>query len=66
MTRDDSRLKARGDTFIASVNGNALMDEECRRELPDQPSQQYVMVGGMNMMDMDMAANDDDDRRHSP
>jgi len=41
---DESRLKPRN---------NALMDEDCRKDLP--PSE-YMVVGGMNvdMMDMDM------------
>lgn len=50
ITRDDTRLRPT----------NALMDEDCRRELPD-----YMVVGGMNvdMMDMDMVQEDD---RKSP
>jgi hypothetical protein len=57
ITRDDTRLKPR------NISANALMDEECRKEYPDNP--QYLVVGGMNvdMMDMDMAAADDDERK---
>lgn len=47
---DESRLKPRN---------NALMDEDCRKDLPPSDSQ-YMVVGGMNvdMMDMDMTEED--------
>lgn len=49
ITRDDTRLKPRGGTFIGGNIG--IMDEECRKEMPPN-----LVVGGMNvdMMDMDM------------
>jgi hypothetical protein len=51
-SRDDTRLKPRGDTFVNQSN-NALMDEECRRDM--MPA---VEVGGMDM--------EEEARRDSP